>query len=449
MDLKQRSSGNGAMHDLILCTPSLCDEYSEHSTSSLQNTNRQEHSSPPPITNSIDRFFSNKVFLRKVTLKVWLGIAALSVVTSHQAWQATDASHDGITTGLFREATLVSVPNAVIVENTDRKSQLAPDAAPPAPPRRKQQLVLYGKHLTSALYRFEASRLGPDYAAAVAKFEQYYITTVDPDGAKFAAQQTRKPGPHEFHQGCFRMPDENKLLQLEYKKKNRHHRSISKDGTTATRIQSLQQEQEIFFGRKECKNCTATTITTMITKDAKLAWRAAASFSAQHAGRQHEFREQVMKDLGTDDWNGTYFGGKVSGTFWYPPNAIREWHTNAWDVKVDSETREPRKPWRMYYVRQKAASTDGGLHTSHSVADDPEFFKDKSAMHIVDGPGIPPERMKEFGAYRLMDNSSDGHQTQLQTMTTEDPACGEYQIKMGMFHCFDCKSINPTDGTVL
>lgn len=248
---------------------------------------------------------------------------------------------------------------------------------------------LYG-NLTAALYRFEASRLGPEYLKGIAKFDEFIGQALDPVGARFAATRSRQPGPRQFHQECFQPPNEEKLLHLEQQKKLRNFRGVP-------RLEFLHGEHELFYGpQPDNKNYT------MITEDHKWSWRTAAVFSAQYAGRQAEFRNAIQSELNIPGVEGGFFGGLVSGTFWYPPNAIREWHTNAWDMaEVDPTTGEPEYPWRMYYVRHKAATPDGGLDTSRTVQDNPDYFKDKSAMHLVDGPGIPPERLQEFGAYRL------------------------------------------------
>lgn len=259
----------------------------------------------------------------------------------------------------------------------------------------RSRTALYG-NLTSALYRFEASKLGPEYLRAIEKFDEYIGQTVDPVGAAFAAKRTRSPGPRKFHQECFLPPEEDKVLKVERTKKM--HTMKGK-----TKLEFLREEQELFFGPSAQPN------DTMITEDRKWAWRTAAAYSAQYAGRQSEFRVRVQAELnipGQDD--GRFFGGLVSGTFWYPPNAIREWHTNLFDMRVDERTGQPDMPWRMYYVRQKAATPDGGLDTSRTLTEDPEYFTDKSAMHLVDGPGIPPERLEEFGAYRLAKEDNDG-----------------------------------------
>lgn len=66
----------------------------------------------------------------------------------------------------------------------------------------------------------------------------------------------------------------------------------------------------------------------------------------------------------------------MSGTYWYPPGAVREWHTNRFDVRD--------QPWRMYFVRlQPAASEAMGL-ASNMTQD--AALMNLSAMHVLE-PG--------------------------------------------------------------
>jgi hypothetical protein len=261
---------------------------------------------------------------------------------------------------------------------------------------------LYG-NLQYGLYRFEASRLGPQYQQAVRLFDDYIggarqTQGFDEVAATFAATQTRRPGAQQFHEECYAAPrDEQRLLNMEEHKKLHSAKGIP-------RLDFLRQEQDIFYGPPP-RQAQVTPVhgsdnnnnnTVMISQDRKWAWRTAAVFSAQYAGAQGAFRRRIHDAIGD------FFGGSVSGTFWYPPNAIREWHTNNWDLQVDANSGQAKMPWRMYYVRLKAADRlTGGLDTSRTLVEDPTYFVDKSALHLVEGPGLPPERLEALGAYRL------------------------------------------------
>ena len=344
----------------------------KHRTTRKQSTTTSSLDVASPLLVDSDRSKMTKGkrrYNKSVSLTIWLGgsvvLIGLGLLLRH-----TDAHEATV------QEAIVDVQDAVVHNLGDSKNTMTKSLRKP----------LYG-NLTYGLYRFEASRLGPEYLKAVEKFDEYIGQTVDPVGAQFAAQHTRAPGTRKFHQECFLPPNEKTLLNMERNKKM--HSAKGKD-----RLEFLREEQELFYGPG------VTINDTMITQDRKWAWRTAAVYSAQYAGKQNEFRRSVEQVLNLPGQDG-FFGGMVSGTFWYPPNAIREWHTNVWDMQIDERTGEPRLPWRMYYVRQKAATRDGGLDTSRSLQADPSFFSDKSAMHLVEGPGIPPERLEELGAYRL------------------------------------------------
>ena len=169
----------------------------------------------------------------------------------------------------------------------------------------RRRTPLYG-NLTSALYRFDASLLGHEYTMAVKKFDEYIGEVVDPMGAQFAAQRTRLPATREYHLQCYQPPKEDKVLELEKRKKFHDPRGRQT-------YEFLREEHDFFYGPGNND--------TLVTQDNKWAWRTAAVYSAQHAGRQKEFRSTIQAELDTRPEG--YFGATVSGTFWYPPNAIR------------------------------------------------------------------------------------------------------------------------------
>jgi hypothetical protein len=238
--------------------------------------------------------------------------------------------------------------------------------------------------------------LGPEYLRAIEQFDAYIGDTVDPQGAAFAASQTQRLRTSVYHDACYARPeDEEAVLQLENAKKS-HFLGRDEDVRDF-----LRDEHQLFHPHMEVSVANDTYITT----DSKWAWRTAAVYSAQYAGRQTEFRQSVQKVLKIPGRKDGFFGGVVSGTFWYPPRAVREWHTNKWDIDVGSDA--PQYWWRMYYIRQKPAAPDGsGVSLDQQRTLSSDYFNDKSGMHLVEGPGIPPERLRELGAYPL--NADDG-----------------------------------------
>ena len=188
---------------------------------------------------------------------------------------------------------------------------------------------LFGK-MNHGIYRFKAETLGKHFLKATSFFDEWIGSEVDSMGAVFAKQRTGNPEVAEFHSQCFDYPNSDKMLELEQKKKEHKW----KKGTS--RLDFLQEEQEFFYNTTDISQQDLV----YITLNKKWAWRTTAVFSAQYSSRQSEFREQINGMLRKDK----YLSSGISGTFWYPPNAIREWHTNAWDVTVKDG--KMRKPWR-------------------------------------------------------------------------------------------------------
>jgi len=231
--------------------------------------------------------------------------------------------------------------------------------------------------LNHALYRFESRKLGPHFQKAIEFFDDWIGQDIDQAGTAFAKERVKMADVADYHKQCFDVPDTDKMLALEQRKKL--HKSKH------DRLRFLFEEHDLFYNLSSYKQEEIA----YITEDSKWAWRAAALFSMQFSGSQKKFRDQINGILEQDE----YLSGRVSGTFWYPPNAIREWHTNAWDVHTN-EDGTLRKPWRMYFVRQKPVTP----------GDDTE---DKSALHLVDGNGITSDRLEAAGGYRLS-NYDDG-----------------------------------------
>ena len=232
----------------------------------------------------------------------------------------------------------------------------------------------FGK-MNHGLYRFKAEQLGKHFLKAIDFFDEWIGQEPHAAGAAFAQERVKLPGVSDYHQECFDVPDSDKMLALEQRKKKHSQKGIS-------RLEFLEEEHQFFYDVAGYKQEELVHI----TENRQWAWRTAALFSAQYSGTQSEFRDQINGIIGNDRTLSEML--KVTGTFWYPPNAIREWHTNAWDVGTDKETGKMKKPWRMYFVRQKPVE----------AGDD---VQDKSGFHLVDGNGISHERLGSVGAYQL------------------------------------------------
>jgi len=311
-------------------------------------------------------------------------------------------------------------PNAVVVEAGTKalrsepsaasasSKQNAPDLSSQSPPRP----VLFGEKITYGLYRFKAEKLGRHFVAATKFFESWIGDDVDAAGAAFAKQRVQMPGVAEFHNDCFQAPNEDRMLHLEeHKKGHKYNRQ--------ERLDFLAEEQAIFY--TNTSNIPQHEL-VHITENRQWAWRTAALYSAQFSGTQSEFRHHINAILDEDK----YLAGSISGTFWYPPNAIREWHTNAWDVSKDSRTGKMKKPWRMYYVRQKPEKGGDGI------------VQDRSAFHLLDGNGIPADRLESVGAYRLTNNNKDKDEPDVWRLPDQDGYVSLFRLQVDRPYRWHC-----------
>jgi len=104
--------------------------------------------------------------------------------------------------------------------------------------------------------------------------------------------------------------------------------------------------------------------------------------------------------------------GRVSGTYWYPPGGVREWHSNYLDlVGHDPEAGGDgndaggqdifaSQVWRMYFVRTARDNDDTDRPAPRGRRRDDD---DRSAMHILPGeePGITLAVLRDAGARPL------------------------------------------------
>ncbi len=140
---------------------------------------------------------------------------------------------------------------------------------------------------------------------------------------------------------------------------------VSAYGTTAEARQARHQyelsELDNLYARwaQNAGNDTEST-PALRTSDGRWTWYRGAYFSSRHTERS-DFRRQcnsvLAKHFGLDEDYGTYLErhdstGEVaqvderrrvysSGLYWYPPGAVREWHTNRHDVHDGAS-------WRAY-----------------------------------------------------------------------------------------------------
>lgn len=110
----------------------------------------------------------------------------------------------------------------------------------------------------------------------------------------------------------------------------------------------------------------------------------------------------------------TFSYGRPSGMYWYPPGAVREWHSNYLDlfgntkqkVMTENEKIHSSQVWRMYFIRTvRDAEFDYLLSNSGrgDVSRSNDDIDDHSAMHIIPGEdeGITIDVLKKAGARPL------------------------------------------------
>ena len=175
-------------------------------------------------------------------------------------------------------------------------------------------------------------------------------------------------------------------------------------------------------------------------------WRPPGHFSSRGTPRNHLFRvnffnamrqefQQRLKEqkLQFPGFNGLEMG-RQSGMFWYPPGAVREWHSNYLDLvgnmkpggggrergddrKKKDEEIFASQVWRMYFVRvvrdsefdeklAKLRKSKGGANDTETMANwnVDTSPNDHSAMHIIPGEdrlGITLEVLRKAGARPL------------------------------------------------
>lgn len=102
--------------------------------------------------------------------------------------------------------------------------------------------------------------------------------------------------------------------------------------------------------------------------------------------------------------------GRPSGMYWYPPGAVREWHSNYLDLigntkeKTDNNQKIfASQMWRMYFVRTVRDEEFDGLLQNFGAGGNSNDVDDHSAMHIIPGEdeGITLDVLQKAGARPL------------------------------------------------
>lgn len=120
-----------------------------------------------------------------------------------------------------------------------------------------------------------------------------------------------------------------------------------------------------------------------------------------------KFQKEVAKD--TPGFQFEY--GRPSGMYWYPPGAVREWHSNYLDLggvntnekKTGNQNIYASQMWRMYFIRTVRDEEFDGLLQDLGVGGSSNDVDDQSAMHIIPGEdeGITLDVLHKAGARPL------------------------------------------------
>lgn len=243
------------------------------------------------------------------------------------------------------------------------------------PTEYQDDLPPYGGQLHHALYTLEARRLGPKYTAAFDAYDAYIeASPLDAAATAFAQRTAAHPAQSTLLQTCYELPDYTRFHSLI----ERGWDPDLDDDVPGAKTRSYFQVQGLNPDGLEGGFYTA---------DGKWEW-----WRSLFAFRPEDDQEDSIRDIihrAYYDTPGEMYGVPnffVSGCFWYPPGAFREWHTN-----YDSARHEANRhlPWRMFYVRQISAF--GSLQGLYN----------QTAMHLLEGPGLSGDYLQRVGGLSL------------------------------------------------
>lgn len=147
-------------------------------------------------------------------------------------------------------------------------------------------------------------------------------------------------------------------------------------------------------------------------------WRPAGQFSNRGMSNFlqwrvkffHTMRTKLQRQLSKETPGFKFSHGRPSGMYWYPPGAVREWHSNYLDLigntkekKTGNEKIYASQTWRMYFIRTVRDEEFDGLLQNLGVGGISADVDDHSAMHIIPGEdeGITLDVLQKAGARPL------------------------------------------------
>jgi len=149
-------------------------------------------------------------------------------------------------------------------------------------------------------------------------------------------------------------------------------------------------------------------------------WRPAGQFSNRGMPNflqwrvkfYHSMRTKFQDELSKATPGFTFQHGRPSGMYWYPPGAVREWHSNYLDLIGNTKQKQTgnekiyaSQMWRMYFIRTVRDDQFDALLQNLGVggSGNNNDIDDHSAMHIIPGEdeGITLDVLQKAGARPL------------------------------------------------
>lgn len=150
-------------------------------------------------------------------------------------------------------------------------------------------------------------------------------------------------------------------------------------------------------------------------------WRPAGQFSNRGMPNFMQWRvkfynlmrNEFQNELSKSTPGFKFAFGRPSGMYWYPPGAVREWHSNYLDLGEVTKSQHQlmtrnehiyaSQVWRMYFIRTVRDEEFDGLLRHLGVDTSSNGVDDHSAMHIIPGDdeGITLDVLKKAGARPL------------------------------------------------
>lgn len=148
-------------------------------------------------------------------------------------------------------------------------------------------------------------------------------------------------------------------------------------------------------------------------------WRPAGQFSNRgmpdflqwRVKFYRSMRAKFLNELSKATPGFTFQHGRPSGMYWYPPGAVREWHSNYLDLLGNTKQKQTgnekifaSQMWRMYFIRTvRDEEFDALLQRLGVGTRGNNDIDDHSAMHIIPGEdeGITLDVLQKAGARLL------------------------------------------------